>query len=152
VSFKFYLTVTLLKACMHFSSIHIPIALRSFHHPNRWLVWSQGKILCNASNTGNTVISHPICKWQSEYVHIYCWKCMDIVKTGISVIILGNATTRASIYRYFRVLGVLNSITQLIVIPVIPQKKRVLLVINTNSVPCILRSLKHVKKLKITWF
>ena len=49
------------------------------------------------------------------------------------------------IYRYSRVLCARNAITQSITVPVILQKK-FLLVVNKTSIPCILYTLEHVEK------
>jgi hypothetical protein len=50
-------------------------------------------------------------------------------------------SVKQCLYRYFRVLCLLNWIT----IPVIPQEKRFLLVFNTTSVPCILHTLNKTR-------
>jgi hypothetical protein len=53
------------------------------------------------------------------------------------------------LYRYFQVLCLINSKTQSFTNPVIPPKKYFLLVANTNAIPCILQTLKHVEEFKL---
>ena len=81
------------------------------------------------------------------------------VKISKPMLIRGNVATCAAIHRcealgthacdtgkqhlywYSQVLCIVNSITQLITIPVILQNKTFLLVIKTTSIPCMLHTL-----------
>jgi hypothetical protein len=98
---------------------------------NRHTVGSGGGNTRHGSELRLVSQEHP---WQRGYLccHPLAWVSRDIAKQRL--------------YRYFRLLCLFNSIAQWITIPVIPQNKRFLLVVNTTSIPCILQILKHVEK------